>query len=140
MRNPDEAGRWLETAEDDLKWARSLAEQGAYNIACFLSQQSAEKALKALLFHLGEELVWGHSVRDLCERAAALLPAAGAACQEWGALDQFYVPTRYPDALPGSTPAKVYGKDAAKSAVLLTADIIDFVSEHVRSWDQPPTA
>jgi len=32
----------------------------------FLAQQLAEKALKALLYAPGEELVIGHSVRQLC--------------------------------------------------------------------------
>lgn len=51
MRDPDSARRWLEQAQDDLHWADHLAGEGAYNIACFLCQQSAEKALKALLLH-----------------------------------------------------------------------------------------
>lgn len=43
----DEGQRWLEQAADDLKWTRLLAREGGYHLACFLSQQVAEKALKS---------------------------------------------------------------------------------------------
>jgi HEPN domain-containing protein len=45
----DEGQRWLAQAREDLKWARHLAEEGGWHIACFLAQQVAEKALKAFL-------------------------------------------------------------------------------------------
>lgn len=39
-----EAGRWLETAEEDLAAARVLLREAKYSHACFLAQQSGEKA------------------------------------------------------------------------------------------------
>ncbi|MEZ0318522.1 MAG: HEPN domain-containing protein [Pyrobaculum sp.] len=39
---------WLDDAEDDLA-AEALYQLGRYAKACFLAQQAAEKALKALL-------------------------------------------------------------------------------------------
>ena len=62
----EEGRRRLEQAEEDLRWARDLAERGGYHIACFLAQQVGEKALKALLYARGEEIVLGHSVERLC--------------------------------------------------------------------------
>jgi len=46
MRNePLEQGRrWLRQAQEDLRWARLLAEQGGYHLACFLAQQITEVA------------------------------------------------------------------------------------------------
>lgn len=131
MRGPDEAQRWLDQARDDLRWAGHLADTGGYNIACFLSQQSAEKALKALLFHSGEELVIGHAVQGLCERAAVLVPDMREMCARWSFLDSFYLPTRYPDALPGGIPARAYDQGAARQAVGLASEVITFVAEHV---------
>ena len=62
-RSPAEEGRrWLEQAEQDLRWARDLATRGGYYLACFLAQQIGEKALKALLYSRGAEVVLGHSV------------------------------------------------------------------------------
>lgn len=53
----DEGRRWLEQAEEDLKSAEYLLEKGRYYLVCFLSQQIAEKALKAFIYHKGEDLV-----------------------------------------------------------------------------------
>ena len=43
-----EASRWLEQAEDDLDFARHAMAGEFFHQVCFISQQAAEKALKAL--------------------------------------------------------------------------------------------
>ncbi len=40
-----------------------------YNVACFLAQQSEEKALKAYLFMKDAEEVWGRYAAELCKDA-----------------------------------------------------------------------
>ena len=64
-----EGARWLRQAEQDLDDARYLKEGGRHNLACFMGQQAAEKAIKAYLYHKRVEDVWGHSLLDLCEDA-----------------------------------------------------------------------
>ncbi len=64
-----EGARWLRQAEQDLDDARFLKEGGRHNLACFMGQQAAEKAIKAYLYHKRVEDVWGHSLLDLCEDA-----------------------------------------------------------------------
>ena len=86
-----------------------------------------KKAGKALLYHQGEELVMGHSVKELCERAAASTPDIEDKCAHWGLLDGFYVPTRYPDALPGSIPARVYDRRSADDAVATATEVVETV-------------
>jgi len=66
----DEGKRWLEQSEEDLRWAKDLAERGGYHIACFLAQQIGEKALKGFLYGQGKEIVLGHSIERLCREAA----------------------------------------------------------------------
>ena len=41
------------------------------------------------------------------------------------------MPTRYPNALPDSIPARVYTKEAAGEAVMLSEEIIEFVKEKI---------
>jgi len=65
-----EGKRWLEQATEDLKWAKDLAKRGGYHIACFLSQQVGEKAIKGFLYAYGEEIVIGHSIDKLCAHAS----------------------------------------------------------------------
>lgn len=118
---------------EDLRWARALAEQGGYHIACFLAQQVAEKALKGLRYAQGEEIVLGHSVERLCHEAGETDRALREHVRRWAILDGYYVPTRYPNGLPDSIPARVYTQDAATSAVDLAAEIVDFVRSRLDS-------
>ncbi|MGB9885724.1 MAG: HEPN domain-containing protein [Moorellales bacterium] len=128
-RTPLEEGkRWLDQAREDLKWARRLTEEGAYYLACFLSQQVAEKALKAFLYARGEEMVAGHSVAVLGQRAGRYEPLLEQKRSSWALLDGYYVPTRYPNGLPDGIPAGVYNRKAASDAVELAADAVDTVA------------
>jgi HEPN domain-containing protein len=123
-----EASRWLEQARRDLDDARYAAAGSRWNLACFLSQQSAEKALKAYLFSRGAEAVWGHSVAELCHDAARHDPAFVELGQDAAALDQYYIPTRYPNSLPGGIPADAYTRTDADRALALSASVIDLVA------------
>lgn len=127
-RSPHEEGmRWLEQAQEDLRWAKELVRLGGYHIACFLAQQVAEKALKAFLYAQGEEVVLGHSVDRLCEAAAKYDPEFSERRTAWAILDGYYVPTRYPNSLPDSIPARVYNKAVAEEAVRLAEEAVAFV-------------
>jgi len=57
--------RWLRQAQEDLRWAQYLANEGGYLLACFLAEQVTEKARKAYLYAQGEEIILGHSVERL---------------------------------------------------------------------------
>ena len=133
MRNEaaKEGKRWLDQATEDLKWAKDLAERGGWHIACFLAQQVGEKALKAYLYAQGEEIVIGHSIERLCSNASAYDDFFSEKVKKWSILDGFYIPTRYPNSLPDSIPAKVYTRDAAVEAVRLADDIVQFVKGKV---------
>jgi len=127
--SPAERGlRWLRQAQEDLRWTRHLADEGAYHLACFLAQQVAEKALKAFLYAQGEEVVLGHSVERLCRAAAAFDPVFGDRARSWSLLDGYYIPTRYPNGLPDGIPSDVYTKQAARDAVALAEDVVGFVA------------
>ncbi|MGQ9508666.1 MAG: HEPN domain-containing protein [Thermodesulfobacteriota bacterium] len=128
----EEGRRWLEQAEEDLKWAKDLAQRGGYHIACFLAQQVGEKALKAFLYAQGEEIVIGHSIERLCNFALRFEVEFAEKVKKWSILDGYYVPTRYPNSLPDSIPARVYTEDAAKEAVGLAEQIVNFVKEKIK--------
>lgn len=117
-RNPaDEGSRWLNQATQDLKWTKHLFEQGAWYLACFLSQQVTVKALRAYLYSRGEEIILGHSVARLCSSAANYNPIFTEKASRWNILDGYYVPTRYPNGIPDGVPADVLTKSAAQEAV-----------------------
>ena len=129
--NPETEGRrWLEQAQTDLKWCRLLYKEGAYYLVCFLAQQVAEKALKAFLYAQGEEIVIGHSVRQLCMRAVEYSSSFQDKLDTWAILDSYYISTRYPNGLPGDIPARVYNRETAEGALILSEAVVS----EVESW------
>ncbi|MBM3673904.1 MAG: HEPN domain-containing protein [Actinobacteria bacterium] len=121
-----EGARWIEQARRDLDDAALLAEHGRHATACFLAQQAAGKALKGVLYAAGADVVLGHSVRTLCGEVTLLDPQVQPRCPDWGALDQFYIPTRYPDALPGGIPAEAYTASQSAGALATAREVLAF--------------
>ncbi|MFU8773951.1 MAG: HEPN domain-containing protein, partial [Anaerolineales bacterium] len=70
--------------------------KGIYNQVCFHAQQCVEKAIKGFLVFQGITPPRTHKIADLL----TLLESDPFGVEVlW--LDLFYIPTRYPDALPG---------------------------------------
>jgi HEPN domain-containing protein len=87
--------------------------------------------LKAFLYAQGEEIVLGHSVERLCAQAGERDAGFTEMRERWSVLDGYYVPTRYPNSLPGSIPAHVYTRDAAAEAVALAQEVVGFVEGRI---------
>lgn len=126
MRSEGEGARWLEQAKEDLRWARVLLERGGYHVVAFLAQQVAEKSLKAVLYHQGQEAVFGHSVDRLAANVADLFPEVRTSTPRWATLDAHYVTSRYPNSVPGSIPARVYDKPTAETALRIAEEVVRF--------------
>jgi HEPN domain-containing protein len=124
-KNRNQADRWLRTAGQDLRSAEILTEAGQYANACFLAQQAAEKAVKALCYAAGLD-PWGHSVQHLCEMGP--LTTVFAPRDEWAQkaaeLDRLYVPTRYPNGLPDLTPGETFFESDARQALRLAQEFL----------------
>ncbi len=125
-----EALRWFDEALWDLETARILHRERRFNAAAFYSHQAAEKACKALLYHVNE-VPWGHSVRELLTRyfnrlnerpREDLLRCARE-------LDRHYIPSRYPNAHPSGTPHEAYDEWASEEALKAAEKVISFVKE-----------
>ncbi len=56
---PNRALDWFRQALRDLDQADESRRTGRHEWACFAAEQAAEKAVKALHLHLGQE-AWGH--------------------------------------------------------------------------------
>jgi len=124
---PENEGiRWLKQAERDFDDAEYAFKGDRYNLVCFLAQQSAEKAVKAFLYRSGEERVIGHSVSDLLERAKAKNTAFDSVIRS-RKLDLYYIPTRYPNGIPGGLPYEAFDEEEAQKALKLAASVIEVV-------------
>ncbi len=122
-----EARRWFRQAEHDLSDAEYSLAGHRHNLTCFLCQQAAEKALKAFLYARGAEGVLGHSVADLASECGTLDDAFRALKPKAAPLDHYYVPTRYPNSLPGGIPAEAFDEVDAQRALALARDVLHLV-------------
>ena len=116
-----EALRWLRQAENDLQYARLGLREGFSAQVCFLCQQIAENALKSVHYgKLGKRIVYGHSLVELAQE----LSLEAELHRELALLDQYYIPTRYPNGLPGGMPYEVYSHAQAEAAVAICDRVI----------------
>ncbi|MGC1378756.1 MAG: HEPN domain-containing protein [Anaerolineales bacterium] len=102
---------WIEKAEGDFHAAgRELRvrKNPAWHVTCFLSQQCAEKYLKAFLEYHGQEIPKVHHLVDLLKSCKEIDPALEILRADLDQLKQYAVRVRY----PGTT----VDKDDAKSA------------------------
>jgi HEPN domain-containing protein len=129
--NLAEGSRWLRQAQQDLLDAQYNREGERYNLACFLCQQAAEKAIKAYLYHRGAEDVWGHSLIDLCEDAKIFEMFFDIVKSEARQLDKYYEVTRYPGFLPGGICSEAFEDADAERALFLGTTVVDFVKERL---------
>lgn len=124
------AGDWLRQAVRDLEQAEDSRRAGRHEWACFAAHQAAEKAVKALHLALGQE-AWGHVVATLL----AELPKAGAApaalLEKGRVLDNFYVPSRYPNGHAAGAPFEHYGPLQSEEGIRYAREIVEFCRPQV---------
>jgi HEPN domain-containing protein len=134
MRNPEqEARRWFQQALSDFAFLEVARQARKYDTCCFLAQQTAEKALKAYLFHQGEELIFTHSIFRLCEMAAHYDPSFRDIREQVKLLDFYYVEARYPNALGAVIPAEFYSDRDAEQAIDMARMVIEAVQTRLSS-------
>ena len=117
-------------AEDDLKLANLGLENGFYSQVCFLSQQCAEKSLKAFILAKNDLYPKTHKLIDLIEKCKEIKKQLNVYKKDIKILDEFYIPTRYPDGIPGSFEDSLPSKEDAKEA-LETAERIYLIINNI---------
>jgi HEPN domain-containing protein len=115
---------WLAQAERDLRHAERSRSAGEHEWACFAAHQAAEKAVKALHLHLGQE-AWGHVVARLLSELPVSVPEG--LVERARVLDNFYVPSRYPNSHTEGAPFEHYGPLQSEEAIAHAGAILGFV-------------
>ncbi|MBU6997645.1 MAG: HEPN domain-containing protein [Theionarchaea archaeon] len=101
--------------------------------SCFQARQSAEKALKAFLFSQGLRAIITHSIAELLLEAQKYA-SFDIETRHAKTLDSYYIPTRYPNGLPGrSVPARYYSKEDADLCISCAELILKSVRESMKS-------
>jgi HEPN domain-containing protein len=120
--------QWLDRAAEDLVVARLVLREGHIAHTCFLSQQCIEKALKAYLIAKANEYPRTHGLVTLLDLCASLNPTFDQFHDECATIDQYYVPTRYPDGIPGGLPSGMPDETEAKEVITAAEIILQFVT------------
>lgn len=119
------AADWLKQAERDLRFAETAIATKYYEWAALCAQQSAEKAVKALIQSLHGS-VRGHSITEMLRQLPASVevpkPALGGA-QE---LDRVYVTLRHPNGFTSGTPGDYFSEEAGRELVEYARTILQF--------------
>jgi HEPN domain-containing protein len=136
MRRPyrEESLRWLTQARDEFQDADDLRKRGRFYLALFHFQQAAEKALKSYLYLKVKsgEVFYTHSISELSEMAVESDPEFKKALPA-KKLDQYYIPTRYPNGLPGGVPSRYFDDPAeAQKAMQMAKIVIDLAEKKIK--------
>ena len=122
---------WLSFAAEDLQVAELALAADLYNQVCFHAQQSTEKALKAWLVHQGQPAPRVHQMGLLLGLCPRPLPFPAALEIEILTFDRFYIPTRYPDALPGALPHGLPTEVDAREALATARQVWEAINRSV---------
>jgi HEPN domain-containing protein len=98
MKNTEFARDWLRRAKSNLERARvgKINDEILYEDLCFDCQQSAEKAIKALLISIDKEFPPTHSIARLLEIVSETQTEIPAEIKKAIDLTDYAVKTRYP--------------------------------------------
>lgn len=129
MLDEEEFNRWFSMAKQTLNSARLDMDMGYFNWACFKAHQAAELAVKALARGIGKS-VYGHSVHKIIEKLISFsFEAPKELLSKAKTLDQYYIPTRYPDAWVEGAPFEYYTSEDSNRAIKYCEKILEWVEE-----------
>lgn len=122
---PTRATDWLRQAERDLEHAGEALQNARHEWACFAAHQAAEKAVKAVHLHHGQE-AFGHVVARLLSDLPTSVELPGGLVEKARVLDAFYIPTRYPNSHPEGAPFEHYGPLQSEEALRYASEVVAF--------------
>lgn len=119
--------QWLARAEEDFSFDQLGFREKYFSQACFLSQQVVEKSLKGFLLAKGRTYPRQHKVIELAKLCTEIGGDLEPLKDDLKLIDEFYIPTRYPDAVPGGLAEGLPGPGEAKSALETAATILQLI-------------
>jgi len=120
-----EAANWFEFARTDLQVAELALTAGLFNQACFHAHQAVEKLLKGFILARGKRVPRTHSLVDL-GRLAQELGFPQELRNKILILNGYYLPTRYPDAIPDLSHLPT--RDEAQEAISLAKEAWQWIT------------
>ena len=123
-----EVSNWLEQAKADLKAAEDNIRMSNFFVSAFLSQQCAEKSIKAYYIQRKKSLPpKTHSLLEFSK----LLGLSEELESKLRELSPPYFIARYPNAATG-IPAEYYDRSAAERLVGLAREVLEWVMKGLK--------
>ena len=122
---PERSVDWIKQAKRDLEVAKKLFRDEIFEWACFISQQAAEKAVKAVFQRLNAN-AWGHSIFDLLRVLSKKIYIDEELFECAKTLDKYYIPTRYPNSFESGCPYEYFTRRDAEDAIICSRRIVEF--------------
>jgi HEPN domain-containing protein len=120
--------QWIGRATEDLNVAWLVLKEGHTAHACFLAQQSIEKSLKAYLLAKSNTYPRTHKLVDLLNLCQNFEQGFSQFQSDCIIVDQYYIPTRYPDGIPGGGAGGMPGQVEAKESLEAAERVLQFVN------------
>ena len=127
---PNRALDWLRQADRDFEQAMDSRHAERHEWACFAAQQAAEKAVKALHLHVGQE-AWSYAVAQLLEELPKTIDVPELLIEKGRVLDNFYIPSRYPNGHSTGAPFEHYGTLQSEVVIRHAHEIIEFTRAQI---------
>jgi len=133
-KRKSEADRWFKQAYFDLRATRWNIQGRFYDTACFLAQQTGEKALKSFLYYNGARrtALLTHSLVEMVREAQKYLPELIGLLDQARELDIHYIPSRYPNGIPSGYPHDFYNDKVADQAYLAAEKIFSTIHTYYK--------
>ena len=135
--NHEEAVRWVKQSKIDLESAKWLLESDPpfSSVACFQSQQVAEKCFKALLFAncgISSKLLESHDLKVLGDKVKEETETTKQTVQLAKRVMDYYLTTRYPNRQPlNVVPGSAFTKRQAVIAIDAASKLLEIVEDYV---------
>lgn len=123
---PDDPREWLNRARSNLTRAKSQLSGVYLEDLCFDAQQAAEKAIKALLIHLGMRFPYTHDLMQLLTLVEQTGRSVPEGVKRAGALSDYAVESRYPGL------AEPVTQEEYEEAVAVAEEVVLWVEGLIR--------
>lgn len=129
---PDDPREWLSRAKSNLTKARNTPETPEIYLEdlCFDAQQAAEKAIKAVLIHLGVRFPYIHDLAQLLSLVEQADQSVSESIRRAASLSDYAVETRYPGL------AEPVTLQEYEEAVAIAEEVVQWAQDVIESDDQ----
>ena len=121
-----EVNRWIKMARDDLDSARSNYKNKKYYVCAFLSQQTVEKALKAVIIKKTNQLIKIHDLVILGRKAGLNYDLIKKSEQ----LSSVYIETRY-GVVGSRVPSQKFNRKNSEEFLKIAEEILKWAGKSI---------